>query len=161
MDEILLNGEERDRLQVLQAAKKGQITQRQAAAELKLSRRWVKKLIQRLRRQGDGGVLHGLKGRCSNRRIATQVEHKAVQLIREYYRDYGPTQSAEMLAEQHGIVVSRETVRAWMCKAKLWRAKRATVHKVHGWRPRRERSGELVQWDTSEHDWLEGRGPNL
>ena len=63
MDEILLSGEERDRLQVLQAAKKGQITQRQAAAELKLSRRWVKKLIRRLRKQGDRGVLHGLKGR--------------------------------------------------------------------------------------------------
>jgi hypothetical protein len=22
-----------------------------------------------------------------------------------------------------------------------------------------EAFGELVQWDTSEHDWLEGRGP--
>jgi len=29
------------------------------------------------------------------------------------------------------------------------------------WRPRRECFGELVQWDTSEHDWLEGRGPKL
>jgi len=28
---------------------------------------------------------------------------------------------------------------------------------VHGWRPRRSGFGELVQWDTSEHDWLEGR----
>ena len=30
---------------------------------------------------------------------------------------------------------------------------------VHCWRPRRSGFGELVQWDTSEHDWLEGRGP--
>ena len=30
---------------------------------------------------------------------------------------------------------------------------------MHGWRPRRSAFGELVQWDTSEHDWLEGRGP--
>jgi len=28
-------------------------------------------------------------------------------------------------------------------------------------RPRRARYGELVQWDTSEHDWLEGRGEKL
>lgn len=28
---------------------------------------------------------------------------------------------------------------------------------VHVWRPREGRFGELVQWDTSEHDWLEGR----
>jgi len=161
VDELLLSGEERDRLQVLQAAKKGQITQGQAAAELKLSRRWVKKLIQRLREQGDRGVLHGLKGRVSNRRIGEEAQKKAVELIRSRYPDYGPTQAAEMLAEQHGIEVSRETVRTWMRAAKLWRAKRAQVHKVHGWRPRRARRGELVQWDTSEHDWLEGRGPKL
>ena len=33
------------------------------------------------------------------------------------------------------------------------------MQEVHGWRPRRSGFGELVQWDTSEHDWLEGRGP--
>jgi transposase InsO family protein len=48
-----------------------------------------------------------------------------------------------------------------MISARLWRAKKAKVERVHGWRPRRERRGELVQWDTSEHDWLEGRGPKL
>ena len=31
----------------------------------------------------------------------------------------------------------------------------------HVWRARRARYGELVQWDTSEHDWLEGRGEKL
>ena len=29
------------------------------------------------------------------------------------------------------------------------------------WRARRERFGELVQWDTSTHDWLEGRGEEI
>ena len=29
------------------------------------------------------------------------------------------------------------------------------------WRRRRSCRGELVQWDTSVHDWLEGRGPRL
>ena len=29
------------------------------------------------------------------------------------------------------------------------------------WRARRSCRGELVQWDTSEHDWLEGRGEKL
>ena len=35
------------------------------------------------------------------------------------------------------------------------------VEKIHEWRPRRSRFGELVQWDTSEHDWLEGRGDEM
>jgi hypothetical protein len=48
-----------------------------------------------------------------------------------------------------------------MIQAKLWRAKEETVERVHVWRPLRSRYGELVQWDTSEHDWLEGRGEKL
>ena len=48
-----------------------------------------------------------------------------------------------------------------MMHARLWRGKKAKVKEVHVWRPRRSRRGELVQWDTSEHDWLEGRGEKL
>jgi transposase len=160
-ESLLLNGEERDRLKVLHEVKKGHITQRQAAEQLKLSTRWVKKLVKRLRESGDGSVLHGLKGRRSNRKIAVKTERRAIDLIRRHYRDYGPTQAAEILASEHSLVMSRETVRKWMSAAKLWRSRRAKVTQVHGWRARRERRGELVQWDTSEHDWLEGRGPRL
>jgi hypothetical protein len=35
------------------------------------------------------------------------------------------------------------------------------VVEVHQWRARRSRCGELVQWDTSTHDWLEGRGERV
>src|SRR6202012_1119384 len=48
-----------------------------------------------------------------------------------------------------------------MMRAKLWRGKKAKVRDVHAWRPRRSRWGEMVQWDTSEHDWLEGRGEKM
>jgi hypothetical protein len=57
--------------------------------------------------------------------------------------------------------VSKETLRQWMIRAKLWRAKEQKVKAIHIWRPRRSRFGELVQWDTSEHNWLEGRGEKL
>ena len=57
--------------------------------------------------------------------------------------------------------VSRETVRQWMMGAKLWRARKQHIEKIHEWRPRRSRFGELVQWDTSDHDWLEGRGEEI
>jgi hypothetical protein len=65
------------------------------------------------------------------------------------------------LAKKHNIEVSRETVRQWMIGAKLWRARKQHVEKIHEWRPRRSRFGELVQWDTSDHDWLEGRGEEI
>ena len=59
MDEsLLLNGKERDRLKVLHEVTKGHITQRQAAEQLKLSMRWVKKLVKRLRERGEIGRAH-------------------------------------------------------------------------------------------------------
>ena len=77
------------------------------------------------------------------------------------YRGFGPTLAAEYLHKRHQITVSKETVRQWMTKAELWQAGRRRVVEMHQWRPRRSRCGELVQWDTSVHDWLEGRGERV
>ncbi len=68
------------------------------------------------------------------------------------YEGFGPTLAAEYLASKHGIETSKETVRQWMIRGELWRAKGAKVKHLHGWRPRRSRFGEVVQWDTSEHE---------
>jgi transposase len=75
--------------------KEGHITQRQAAEQFKLSRRWIEKLVKRLREKGDGAVIHGLKGRGS---IVRETEQTGTALIRQQYADYGPTQVAEVLA---------------------------------------------------------------
>ena len=161
-----MSAKERDRLKVLHEVKQRHITQKQAGAELGLSVRWVRKLLLRLRARGDRGLRHGLRGRASNRKTPEAVKRRAVELYREkkqakLWHDYGPTLAAEELAEQHGIQVSRETLRRWLIEAKLWRQHRAGLEQAHVWRARRARYGELVQWDTSEHDWLEGRGEKL
>jgi hypothetical protein len=75
------------------------------------------------------------------------------------WRDFGPTFASEQLEKRHGITVSKETLRKWMIEAGLWRSRRRAVGEKHCWRARRSCCGELVQWDTSTHDWLEGRGP--
>ena len=64
----------------------------------------------------------------------------------------------EQLAKRHQIQVSKETVRQWMMAEGIWQSKGRKIREVHQWRPRRSHYGELVQWDTSDHDWLEGRG---
>jgi len=156
-----LNGKERDRLVVLRQVKEGKLTQRKGAEQLGLSPRWVKKLMKRLRQAGDRGLAHGLRGRVSNRGHSEETRRRAVTLIAEQYADYGPTLASEMLARHHGMRVSRETLRKWMSREQLWKPRRAKIKRVHVWRPRREQRGELVQWDTSEHDWLEGRGEKL
>ena len=48
-----------------------------------------------------------------------------------------------------------------MIQAGLWCSRRAEDGGHARWRPRRSSRGELVQWDTSEHDWLESRGEKL
>src|SRR5947199_9048326 len=48
-----------------------------------------------------------------------------------------------------------------MVSAGLWRSRKQSVMQVHQWRTRRSCRGQMVQWDTSVHDWLEGRGAKL
>jgi transposase len=161
-DQLLMTQKERDRLVALKKAKKKLITQREAAAEIGVSERQVRRMLRTLKERGDRAVVHAGRGRLSNRKIAEKVQRQAVEILsQDVYQGFGPTLAAEYLAKQHEVPVSRETVRGWMIAAQLWRVKAKRVDKVHTWRPRRSRLGELVQWDTSEHDWLEGRGPKL
>lgn len=153
---------DRDRLVTLKKAKKKLITQREAAEELGVSERQVRRLLWALKKRGDKAVIHGLRGMPSKRRIDEEVEKDAVKVLSaEVYRGFGPTLAAEYLGKKHGIEASKETVRQWMMSGKLWQGKTEKVKDVHLWRLRRSRCGELVQWDTSEHDWLEGRGEKL
>ena len=153
---------ERDRLVALKKAKKKLITQKQAAEELGITERHVRRLLRALKGRGDQAVVHALRGLPSNRKIAADTEQEAVAILRRpVYRGFGPTLASEYLAKKHNIAVSRETARQWMVQAKLWRARKQHVEKIHEWRPRRSRFGELVQWDTSDHDWLEGRGEQI
>jgi transposase len=163
---LWMSAKERDRLKVLHEVRKRHITQKQAGGELGISVRWVRTLVKRLRKEGDSALRHRLRGRPSNRKTPAAVKRRVLELFRQkqqakLWHDYGPTLAAEELAEDHGIRVNRETLRQWLMEAKLWRARRSRIERAHLWRPRRARYGELVQWDTSEHNWLEGRGEKL
>src|SRR5436309_9321953 len=160
--QLLMTQADRDRLVTLKKAKKKLITQREAAEELGLSVRHVKRLIHALKKHGDKAVVHRLRGKPSNRKIEEKIEQEAVKILSApVYNGFGPTLASEYLSKEHGINASKETVRQWMKRAKLWRGNKAKVKEVHMWRPRRSRFGELVQWDTSDHNWLEGRGEKL
>ena len=157
----MLGPKERDRLKVLHEVKQGHLTQAAGAEQLGVSERWVRELVARLRRKGDRAVVHGLRGRSSNRRLDRKVESQAVRLYKAEYADFGPTLAAEYLGEQHGIAVSKETLRKWLIAAGAWRPEQRRMKQVHTWRARRSCRGELVQWDTSIHDWLEGRSKQV
>jgi len=153
---------ERDRLVALKKAKKKLITQKEAAEELGITERHVRRLLHQLKKRGDKAVVHALRGLPSNRRIEEAERGRAVKILSQnIYRGFGPTLAAEYLNQKHAMEVGRETVRQWMIAGKLWRAQPKRVEEVHQWRPRRSRFGDLVQWDTSIHAWLEGRGDEM
>ncbi len=110
--------EDPDRLVVLKKAQKRLITQREAAEELRLTERHARRLLRRLKQQGDRAVLHGLRGRVSNRRLSEKQREKAIRILsREVYRGFGPTLAAEHCSwQKHGLKIGRETVRKLMSR---------------------------------------------
>lgn len=154
--------QDRDRLVVLRKAEKKLIGQGQAGRELGVSSRQVRRLLQRLKKDGDKAVIHKLRGQPSNRRTGGKTREKIVLILsEEVYRDFGPTLASEYLAAKHDIQIGREALRQIMITSGLWRSRRQKVDAVHQWRERRNCRGELIQWDTSTHDWLEGRGEKI
>ena len=157
-ERITLSQRERDRLKVLHEVQQKHLTQVAAAARLKLTDRQVRRMLLRIREHGDSALVHGLRGRPSNRKLAASFEQKVLTRVGQRYADFGPTLAAEHLAKE-GLSVSRETLRKWMAKAALWRPRRQRVNKVHVWRERRASFGELVMQDSSPFRWFEERAP--
>jgi len=155
-DRIEMSQRERDKLKVMHGVLKGERSQVEAARLLRLSTRQVRRLQRKLEAQGDGALVHGLRGRPSNRRADGGLRAAVVKAYRRDYPDFGPTLAAEKLAGR-GLAVSAETLRRWLVAEGLWqRRRRRDPHRSR--RPRRDCFGELVQVDASVHDWLEGRG---
>ena len=159
MERIAMSQEERDWLDWLKRARDGHVTQRLAAEKMGISDRWVRGLLAEMKVKGDAVVVHGLRGRPSNRRIDEEIRVRAMEIVKSPdWHDFKPTFASEQLAKRHQIQASKETVRQWMIAEGIWQSKGRKLREVHAWRPRRSHYGELVQWDTSDHDWLEGRG---
>ena len=155
--ELRMSGKERDRLKVMAALAQRRMRQKEASRLLRLSERQARRILARYRAEGDAGLVHRARGRPSNRRLPEALRRRVMGRVVRQYRGFGPTLAAEKLQERDGLRVSRETLRGWMVAEGVWTPRRPRVE-AHLWRPRRPCFGELVQMDTSEHAWFEGRG---
>ena len=107
---------ERDRLVALNKADKKLITQKQAAQQIGRSERQLRRLLAKPRSQGDRAVIHGARGRASNRNISAKVEKQVVAILsKPLYAGFGPALAAEYLQQRHGIHVGCETPRPRAC----------------------------------------------
>ncbi|GGW42842.1 hypothetical protein GCM10011452_33960 [Gemmobacter lanyuensis] len=154
---VIMSERELNRVEVVAQVEDSRLSIDNAASMLDLTRRQIFRLLQRYRRDGASAIRHKARGKPPNNRIHKAKRDYALNLIKEDYADFGPTLAAEMLAEHHGLKVSRETVRKWMVEDGIWlsRKQRRTFHQP---RLRRECFGELIQIDGSDRRWFEDRG---
>lgn len=160
-DIIMMRSTELKRYQTIQAVLDKKINQQEASEYLGLSDRQIRRIVKRVRKEAERGVIHQLRGKAVNGNRRRSDRHKVLELYRKNYWDFGPTLASEKLFERDGVKICDETLRLWLIKEGLWQGKKRKAPKERSRRERKEHFGQMVQMDGSHHDWLEGRGHKL
>ncbi len=76
---------DRDRLKVIHEVMKGQLTRGEAGAQLGISERQVRRLLRRVEKEGDAGILHCGRGWLGDdrrfqarRRVSNSIERNRI-----------------------------------------------------------------------------------
>jgi hypothetical protein len=129
-----------------------------AAKQLALSVRQVKRLKARVAVEGGKGILHRLRNRESNHRTDPKVYRQAKELIENLYLDFGPVLAHEKLTESHGLDIGPAATRNLMIAEKIWiPKKRKRNQQYRAQRERKDCLGEMIQFDGCYHLWFEDR----
>ena len=149
--EVAFTMKEATRLGIIEAVRKGKMTNKEAASALKLSVRQIIRIKKKVEEKGPCGILHGNKGHPSRR--ALPFKDQVIRLTQETYFDFNFTHLSEVLEEKEHIKVSRETVRLWLRPLGFG----GTIRKQPRHRRRRKRSereGQMLFLDGSPHRWF-------
>lgn len=160
MDEetITLTRKELHRLQTIEGALAGRITNVEGARQLGLSRRQFIRLRRRVAEEGPEGVIHKGRGKPSNRKLPEQERERIAELLLGTYAGFNDTHAHEMLVERHGVTACRQTIRTIRIRVGRSAVRRRRGPKHRSRRERRGREGAMLLLDGSTHDWFEDRG---
>ena len=158
---MLLTMRDQQRIEVVQALMDARLTVAQAAQVLGRSERQVWRLLARARADGLVGLLHGGRGREPANKSDGRLWQRVLKLARERYQGVNDRHLQELLMREHGITVCRESLRKRLRATGIAPQRTRRPRKYPSRRERRAAAGMLLQLDTSQHDWLEGRGPRL
>jgi len=145
---------------IIQSSLRKEITVKKAAELLHLTERQIYNLRAKVKEKGAEGLVHGNRGKPSNRRIPEKEYQKIIKLLCQYYSDFSPTHASEKLDTIHGIKRDPKTIRQIMIKEGLWIPKRHRKPDYRCFRPPKEYYGEMEQFDGSYEYWFENRGPS-
>ena len=96
-DIIMVKQKELKLLHVIHKVVEGEITQARAAEMISLSERQIRRIVKRIREEGDTGVQHRSRGRQSNRLKPKKLKERIIKLYQQKYKGFGPTLAAEKL----------------------------------------------------------------
>jgi len=153
MEVITLSQQEVTRYRVIKGTIDRKISNSEASRLLGISRRQVIRIKNRVRRVDLRGIVHGNIGRRPKVAISNERKEMILNLYQGRYNGFNVSHFGEFLKEEHGITISRETLRKLLLNSGL-RCKTKSPPKHRSRRARMQRSGLLVQMDSSEHQWL-------
>ena len=157
---ITMTQKDLSRYEVISKLIDGHINGSEAAKQLDLCVRQVKRLKVKVKKHGARGIIHGNRGRPSNKKFSEEMTKRIEKLVKTNYSDFGPTFTAEKLRKNHQLEVSEEKLRIFMTEWKLWKPKPRKKNKEYrSWRSRKEYYGEMEQFDGSYCKWFEERSP--
>src|SRR5271157_3366981 len=99
-DIIMMRSKELKRYQIIQAVLDKKINQQEASEYLGLSDRQIRRIVKRVRKEAERGVIHLSRGKVINGNRRRADRHKVLELYRKNYWDFGPTLASEKLFER-------------------------------------------------------------
>ena len=151
--EVTFTMKEMTRYGIIQSLLEGKMVNREAALALDLSMRQVKRLKRKVEPLGPAGVLHGNKGRLPAHAYSPEKKHLIITMAEERYFDFNFSHLSEMLEEEEGIRVNRETLRLWL-RPRGFGSKVRRMPKHRKRRTRSAQEGKMLFLDGSPHRWF-------
>lgn len=133
----------------------------EAAHMLGRSQRQMRRIRRRVRKRGRAALVHGNRGQRPANRLSDRERAQVVEWRRKKYLGFNDQHLTEKLVEVEGLKVSRSTVQRLLRGAGIGAVRRHRPPKHRRRRERKAQAGQMILWDGSRHDWLEGRGPVL
>ena len=104
-DIIMMRSTELKRYQTIQAVLDKKINEQEASEYLGLSDRRIRRIVKRVRKEAEHGVIHQLRGKAVNGNRRRSDRHKGLELYRKNSWDFGPALASEKLFERDGVKI--------------------------------------------------------
>jgi transposase len=151
---IIMSSREFQRMRVFREVAEKRMTLVVAAALIGISYRQAKRLKARFAHADGKGLIHRNRGRTPINALREDTRTRVIELHSQRYPDTNDTHFTELLREREGIELGRETVRQILRGAGLPPKRRRRPPQHRSRRQRKERIGQMIQWDGSPHPWF-------